>query len=398
MKSRDKYLNQLIGFKDKDWVKIIVGVRRCGKSTLLELMKNYLLSNNVSSSQIIKINFEHFGNEHLKNGIDLHNHIQSLIINQNKYYLFIDEVQEVAEWSKAVNSIRVAFNIDIYVTGSNSKIFIGEHLTYLAGRYISINMYPLSISEYTNFLDIKNIDESTYQSFIEGAFPAYVLEGSDYNKQLIINDLYNSIFYRDILLRNNYKNESIFNRVSKYIFENIGKPISIKKIADTMTSNGDKVANQTIDNYVKAMMDAFVVYHCPRFDVLGKELLKTQGKYYTVDFGLRNHSIGRQNLNTGFIYENFIFLELIKQGYKVQTGKVGRNYEIDFVAQKGKEILYIQVAETIIDQITRDREARPFSYIDEKHKKILVTTDRYKYSTHQFDHMNTFEFIDFIQN
>ena len=213
---------------------------------------------------------------------------------------------------------------------------------------------------------------------------------------MIIRDLYGSIFLNDIILRNRISNEFIFNRIAQFIFENIGKTTSFKKITDTLNSFGYKTANTTVEHYIESIQKAYCLYHCPRFDVNGKHLLKTNGKFYTVDFGLRNYIIPQKGINRGFILENVVFLELLKKGYKVYTGKVGRDYEIDFVAQKGNEILYVQVAESILDPETRKREGRVFELIGGKHRKIIVSLDLHDFESDNYDHFSIFDFINVI--
>jgi len=396
MINRPKYLDLLIKAKDIEHVKIIVGVRRCGKSTLLKMMQQHLISVGVNQTQIITINFQDFDNEHLKDGAKFHTYVKSLIVNEQKYYLFVDEIQEMEEWAKYINSLNETCNIDIYVTGSNSRIWIGEHLTYLGGRYVAIDMYPLSINEYSVFINEDYPTQDTYDEFIKGSFPGYVLAKDPDNKRLIMQHLYSSIFHRDIMLRNKFPNEALFERVAKFLFENIGKQTSIKSIYDTLQSSGIKVGQNTIDAYIKAMIDAYVLYPCQRYDIRGKELLKTNAKFYIVDFGLRNYLLPQANTNAGSIYENFIYLELLKQGFKVTTGKIGKDLEIDFIAKKNETTLYIQVAKTVEHPDTFNREIKPFSLFETKHKKILVTEDRFTQSSETFDHLRTFDFIKLI--
>jgi len=397
MINREYYLNKIIGFIDKDFVKLLIGVRRSGKSTLLMLLKQHLISSGVSENNIIEVNFEHMRFDSLKDGIKLHDWLDQRLKPNERYYLLFDEVQEINEWARVINSVRVSYNVDIYATGSNSRIFIGEHLTYLAGRYVSFHIYPLSINEYMKFKNLAVFGIEEYRDYIKGSFPSFVLSDNEQQKQDIMKDLYDSIFQRDILLRNDIRNEPTFVRVSQFLFENIGRNVSFKKISDTLKSLGNNIYHTTVENYIDSICKSYCLYHCPRYDVKGKQILQTNGKYYAVDLGLRDYIIPQQGINSGSMFENIIYLELLKAGYKVTTGKIGRDYEIDFVASKGDKTLYIQVTESLIDPATREREERVFNYINDKHKRIIVTLDSYKINSPLYYHLNLVEFVDEIQ-
>ena len=392
MINRPIYLDTLIQSIDNGLVKLLVGVRRSGKSTLLKLLQEYLLRNKISNDRIIEINYEMVEFDNLKNKNSLHGYIKSLIKTKNKYYLFIDEVQEIPEWARIINSLRVTFNLDIYVTGSNARVFTGEHLTYLAGRYISINVYPLNYQEYMNFLNLE-IKNNYYNRYLDSSFPAVVLEKNENLKNIMKQDLFSAIFERDIILRGRIKNESTFMKVVRFVLEHIGSMISINKIKNTLNSNGVKISYDAVENYINLMVKSYFLYPCLRYDIKGKEILKTNNKYYVIDFGIRQKIISNVETNTGRILENFIYLELIKKGYNVFIGKIGRDYEIDFVAIKDSRRMYIQVSESIIDPGTRAREIKSFDYIRDNSERYLVTLDEIDYSTSQFKHMNVFEFI-----
>lgn len=397
MKNRDYYLDQLKLVKDNGFVKIILGVRRCGKSTLLSLFQNYLIeSESADAEHIITLNFESFLFDEYKDAKKFHEYVGNKIKDKQRYYLFIDEIQEVDLWAKVINSLRVTYSIDIYVTGSNSKVFSGEYLTYLSGRYISINMYPLSYSEFLMFKGLNNEDEEEYTNFLKSSFPAIALETNENISRLIKVDLFQSIFERDIMLRGKIRNESSFVKVARFVYENIGNILSVKSICDSLKSMGHKIDVEAIDNYLTLMCKAYCLYQCQRYDIRGKEILKTNGKYYTIDFGLRNGLVPNNDVNTGKIFENFIYLELIKKGYSVYVGKVGREYEIDFVAIKNDVKIYVQVSESIIDESTRSREIRPFELINDKYQKYLVTKQKEIYPFETCMHLHWIDFLKTI--
>ncbi len=396
MINRPMYLNTLIQTIDKDFVKLLVGVRRSGKSTLLKLLQQYLLKNKINPKRIIEINFEMIEFDELKDKQTLHNYINNNILGEKKHYLFIDEVQEIPEWARIINSLKASFNLDIYVTGSNARVFTGEHLTYLAGRYISISVFPLMYQEFIQFRGLGEEFSNHYNAFLDSSFPAIVLEPNQNLKNIMKQDMFEAIFQRDMILRGHIRNESLFLKVARFILEHIGSMISTNKITATLNSQGTKISYEAVDNYISLMVKSYFLYPCQRYDIRGKEILKTNGKYYVIDFGIRQKLIPNIESNTGRILENFIYLELIKKGYDVYVGKVGRDYEIDFVAIRNNKKTYIQVSESIIDPKTREREIKPFNYIRGISNSYLVTFDEIKYESEQFNHINVFDFINVI--
>ncbi|XFA99378.1 ATP-binding protein [Candidatus Izemoplasma sp. B36] len=395
MINRPNYMNTLINALDNGMVKLLVGVRRSGKSTLLKLLKEYIINMGVIKKQVIEINFEMIENDYLKDKEVLHKYISDCVKNNKSKYLFIDEVQEIPEWARVLNSLRVSFDIDIYVTGSNARVFTGEHLTYLAGRYLSINVYPLSFFEVATFLNKKtNID--IYNTFLDSSFPGVLLEPKKEIKNIMKQDLFDTIFQRDMILKGKIRNESIFFKVVRYVLEHIGSMVSINKIRNTLVSDGIKISYEAVDNYINLMVKSYFLYPCLRYDIKGKEILKTNNKYYVVDFGIRNKIIPNVESNTGRILENFIYLELIKHGYDVYIGKVGRDYEIDFLATKEERRMFIQVSETIVDPKTREREIKPFTMINEIGERYVVSLDKYQYSSEYFKHLYLIDFIDIL--
>ncbi|MCF7923632.1 MAG: ATP-binding protein [Candidatus Izimaplasma sp.] len=394
MINRPLYLNKLIKTIDNDLVKILVGVRRSGKSTLLKMVKQYLLSHDVLLEQIIDINFEFIENDYLKSKDVFIAYVRKNLMTNKKSYLFVDEVQELDNWARIINSLKASENIDIYLTGSNARIFIGEHLTYLAGRYISFNVYPLSYEEFLDFKNIDYIDFAYYNDFLDSSFPAVVLETHKDIKTMMKQDMFDTIFRRDMIMRGNISNESMFFRVARYILEHIGSSISINKITNTLNSLGLKISYGTIDSYMDLMTKSYFIYQCQRYDIKGKEILKTNGKYYVVDFGIRDQLIPNKSSNTGKILENFIYLELVKHGYHVYVGKIGRDLEIDFVASKEDQVLYVQVSQSVMDPKTRERETKPFSLLKDMSKRYLVSFDSVMIESDYFVHLNVLDFIN----
>jgi len=394
---RPYYLDKLLACRDSDFVKILVGVRRSGKSTILRMFIDYLLAVGVTEECILTINYESLTFDALRSQATLHDYVKGKMPKGKRLYLFLDEVQEIPEWSKVVNSLRVTFDLDIYVTGSNSKVFAGEYLTYLAGRYIAIDVYPLSFFELGTFIK-HNDDETLYRDYLTSTFPSAVTETYKDIKRMIVDDLYHCIFERDIILRGKIRNEESFLKVARFVYCNIGSAISVKRIRDTLNSEGRDISIDAIENYLTLMCNAYCLYQCRRYDIKGKEVLKTNGKYYTVDFGLRERLVPNIHTDSGHILENFVFLELIKSGYKVFIGKVGRDKEIDFIAIKGEQKMYIQVCESIVTPQVRERETNPFLQLHDNHPRYLVTLDKIIYQFEQCTHLNVFAFIRQLNN
>jgi len=391
---RTRYIDKLIQYRDNDFVKVITGVRRSGKSSLLVLFKEYLLQQGVEEKQIIEINYEKYIYDDLKNGQSLHNHIKDRVNDSRRMYFLIDEVQELSEWAKVINSLRVSFNADIYVTGSNSRMFSGEHLTYLSGRYIEIKILPLSFKEFLDFksYDEKNAEEHLNEYLLVGSFPAVSLANQQELIEAILSGLFDSIFTRDIILRGKIRDEGAFYKVAKFVFENIGNNTSANAIKNTMISHGHKITSDTVDNYLQLMCDAHMLYQCERYDIRGKERLKTNGKYYVVDTGLRNKLIGYRNGNLGHVIENIVYLQLLRLGYEVTVGK-NMSYEVDFIAVKGTVKLYFQVSLTALDDNTYKREMNSLLKISDQYPKYLITMDKLDLSKDGIIHINLFDLL-----
>lgn len=394
MIARQKYLKKIKSYKDMQLIKVITGIRRCGKSTLLKLYREELIKNGVEENQIIFVNLEEKENENLKNVDNLYDYLKNKLIKDKMNYIFIDEVQECEKFQIAVNSLFVKDNVDIYITGSNAHMLSGELATLLSGRYIKIEVLPLSFEEYLQGVGNDNI-ESKYIDYLRfGSFP-FILQfkGNEDQIMVYLDGLYNTIFKKDIVKRNNISNEDALENVTKFIFDSIGNLTTSKKISDTLTSNNCKVSQPTVEGYLKALVDSYFVYKVSRYDVKGKQYLKSMAKYYVTDIGMRNYLLGYKNLNRGFILENIVYLELIRRDYKVFIGKVD-NGEIDFVVFKGSETIYIQVAESIKEERTFEREIKPLKSVRDYNKRVIITTD---YDINEFydgiKHINVLDFL-----
>ncbi len=375
MVKRVEYFERLLKFKDKGLIKVITGVRRCGKSTLLLMYKDYLLENGISEDHIIFINFEDLDNEELTNYKALYDFINALIKDDKKYYIILDEIQNVNKFQKTIDSLYLKTNVDIYITGSNAYMLSSEIATLISGRYVQIEMLPLSYKEYREGMK-ENNKEANLMSYIENtSFPQVIQFAND--KELIkeyVESLFNTIVVKDILNRNKISDIIVFKSILRFIIDNIGSTISSKKISDTLTSDGRKVDAKTVEKYINAMIESYILYQVKRYDIKGKQYLKSQEKYYIVDVGFKYSLVPNSRLDLGHIIENIVYLELIRRGYKVFIGKTNE-YEIDFVAHKGDEIEYIQVTASIRDSQTYEREMRPFKSIDDNYEKIILTLD-----------------------
>lgn len=374
---RNEYLNTLINFKDKHLIKVITGVRRCGKSTILELFQEYLLQNGISEEQIISINFENPDYKELKNSDILYQHIKERLIKDKKNYIFLDEIQNVDNFEIAVDGLFINKNVDIYITGSNAYLLSSELATLLTGRYVDIKMLPLSFKEYISAFEDKTDLSRKFRNYLQYSSFPQVLELYDTPQmiQTYLEGIYTSILYKDVIKRKGITDKTILENVIKFLYNNIGNLSSTKKISDTLTSNGTNTSNHTIENYINALIDSFMVYKVDRFDVKGKELLKTQAKYYAVDIGLRYYLLGQKSgQDMGHILENIVYLELLRRGYKVFIGKCG-DLEIDFVAQNSEDTIYYQVALTTRDESTLSRELTPLTKINDNYPKIILTLD-----------------------
>ncbi|MBU9745623.1 ATP-binding protein [Lachnospiraceae bacterium ASD3451] len=377
MISRNEYLDNLINLRDKQLIKVITGIRRCGKSTLFELYQEYLLRNSVESEQIISINLEDGDYADIDDSKSLYNLVKTHLLPDKMNYIFLDEVQRVSEFQKAVDSLFIKKNCDVYITGSNAYLLSGELATLLSGRYIEIKMLPLSFKEYVSaFPEDRNIDR-LYQNYIHNSSFPYTLELSRQKDiRQYLEGIFNSIILKDIVARRRFPDIAMLQSVVRFMFDNIGNLCSTKKIADTMTSAGRKITVHTVESYLTALTDSFIFYRIGRYDIKGKQYLKTGDKYYAADIGLRYIVLGSKKADQGHILENVVYLELLRRGYEVYIGKVG-NSEVDFIALGDEGEEYYQVAYTVIDADgkTLERELKPLESIRDHNPKYLLTMD-----------------------
>ena len=373
---RTEYLQILKDFKDKDIIKIITGIRRCGKSTLMNIFQDYLRENDVDESHIISINFEDYNYIDLTEPKALHTYVQDKIVDSKMYYVFFDEIQNVKDFPRVVSSLNLKKNVDIYLTGSNAYMLSSEIATLLSGRYVEIKMLPLSFKEFVEFIgDRKDLGKKYLDYLRYSSFPyTTMLEENEERIIEYLQGIYSTVMLKDILSRKNVSDTMMLESVIHFMFDNIGNLTSTKKISDTMTSDGRKIDVKTIEKYISALMESFIVYRAKRYDIKGKNYLKTLDKYYVVDIGLRYMLLGTKNSDVGHILENVIYLELIRRGYKVYVGKV-ESEEVDFVAINSKETIYYQVSASVRDNATLARELRPLQKITDHYPKYILTLD-----------------------
>lgn len=377
MIERTNYLKQLIDFKDQKLIKIITGIRRCGKSTLFDIYINYLKENGIKEEQIIKINLEN-PEYNFNDYMELYNYIKKRLIKDEMNYVFIDEVQTVEKFQKAVDGLFIMENVDLYITGSNAYILSGELATLLSGRYVEIKMLPLSFKEYLSTFDDKQNQESKFLYYLKyGSFPQTIelFKRAPNTINSYLDGIFSTVVYKDIMMRNKITDKLILESVIKYIFDNIGSPITTKKISDTLTSMNRSTSNHTVENYISSFLESFLLYKVPRFDVKGKENLSSGYKYYVVDTGLRNYLLGKKaGQDMGHLLENVVFLELLRRGYKVYVGKLD-DMEIDFVAENHEGLVYYQVALTTRNEATLERELKPLQKTGDHYPKVILTMD-----------------------
>ena len=373
---RIEYLQKLIYFKDKQLIKVVTGVRRCGKSTLLEIFQDYLKANGTDASQILTINLENFDFFALHNPESLHTFIKKRLQPDKMTYIFIDEIQHCAEFPTVIDSLYIRNNVDIYVTGSNAYMLSGEIATLLSGRYVEIKMLPLSFKEYVKATDGANNLSQSYRNFIRhGAFPYTLALGNNEGAiREYLEGIYNTIVVKDIATRKKISDTMMLESVTRFLFSSSGSPVSTKKIADTMTSSGRKIDVKTIERYLDGLMESYIVYQVKRFNIRGKQYLKTLEKYYSVDTGLRYLLLGSSGTDVGHILENVVYLELLRRGFSVYIGKLDE-LEVDFVANNQKGLLYIQVAASVRDEKTLQRELASLRRISDNYPKLILTLD-----------------------
>lgn len=399
--NRPEYLTQLIQNKDVDLVKIITGIRRCGKSSLLDLFHQYLLQSGVLDDHIIHMNLESLRFRNLSNHLNFYDYVSERIPKNGKTYLIFDELQVINHWEKAIESFRLDFDVDIYITGSNAYLLSTEFSTLLSGRYVEIRMLPLSFKEFLNFYKFdENITiEEKFQKYLQfGGMP--ILREYQFNElrsNQALEGIYSTVVLKDILQRNNQTDQLMLNKITLFLCSNIGNITSPNNIGNVLSHEGEinnkNIASKTVNKYIDMLRSAFIFYSVGRYDIKGKQLLKTLEKNYIIDMGFRNMLLGYRDADRGHILENIVFLELIRREYRVYIGKVGET-EVDFVCEKPNEKIYIQVTETIGSQETLERELRPLRMISDNYEKIILSMDRNYINS--YDGIKSLNLIDWL--
>lgn len=375
---RNDYLDWLIRWKEKQIIKVVSGVRRCGKSTLFEIYRDYLLQNGTDNKQIIMINFEDIDFEHLTDYRILYDYIKTQLAPEKMNYIFLDEVQHVAQFEKAVDSLFLMKNCDVYITGSNAYFMSGELATLLSGRYVELRMLPLSFKEFCSSFENMSAYSvrDKFSLYIEnGSFP-YTAKFEQTGREVkeYLNDIYNSVLLKDIVARLNISDVANLENITKFLFYNIGSKVSPIKIANTLKSAGKSIDQKTVDKYIHGLTDSLLFYEAKRYNIKGKQFLTTQNKYYAVDVAIRNTLVKSRESDTGHILENIVYLELLRRGNKVYTGQLGDG-EVDFVAINARAVGYYQIAASTLDEATLVRELAPFKKISDNYPKYLLTLD-----------------------
>lgn len=386
MIERKEYLNKLKKWKDDSIIKVITGIRRCGKSTLLLQFQNYLLENAIEKEQIITINFEDLQYEELLDYKVLYKYINDRLQSNKMNYIFLDEIQKVESFEKVVDSLYIKDNVDIYITGSNSYMLSGDLATLLTGRYVEISLLPFSFKE---FLEVNKMEkEQAFTQYLKiGGMPYVAQMNQDYEKiDMYLEGIYNTVIVKDIEDRQRRKEKNpnkrkvtdinLLKAIAKYLSSTIGSMMSVKNVTNYLISSGTKVSPNTVSDYMDALSESFIFYPVERFDIIGKQVLKTNNKWYLVDLGIRSYILPRKEYDLGFSLENVIYFELLRRGYKVNIGKFGVN-EVDFVAQKQGIITYFQVTASMVEEETFNREMKPLKNIKDNYQKIILTLDQY---------------------
>lgn len=398
---RKIYMDKLLKYKDGPLIKVITGMRRCGKSRILELYMNYIAQSGVEEKQILYINFESYEYRSIVSADQLYEYIVDRIDKKNKYYILLDEIQVVVGWERVVNGLNVDFDCDITITGSNAKLLSSELSTLIAGRYVEIPVYPLSFNEFLIFEKEYGIESVS----VEVSFNNYIKYGglpvlfSYFNRDEVFSDvlggIYNTVLKKDVISFNKVKDVGLLDRVTEYCFENIGGTLSSLKVTNVLKNDGIKTTHNTVINYFKMLEDAFIVYLPKRYDIKGKSVLRTLQKVYVNDIGLRNKVIGFRDIDYGKVLENVIYIELLRRGYGVRVGKYD-DLEVDFIASKVDEKVYIQVAYTINDKRTLEREIRVLNRLKDNHRKVIITMD--KHLENNIDGIEIIYALDYLCN
>ena len=375
MIERNEYLENLISFKDKNLINVITGIRRCGKSTMFELYQSYLKENGVEEEQIITVNLEDGDYRGIRTSEKLYQYVESKLVKSNKNYVFLDEVQQVENFQEAVDWLYVKKNVDLYITGSNAFLLSGELATLLSGRYVEIKMLPLSFKEYISAYPGNTNTGALYMNYLQNSsFPGTLELARKQDIRVYLEGIYNTILLKDIVTRKKISDPFMLQSVVEFMFDNIGNMCSSTKIANAMTSSGRKISVPTVENYLSALCDSFILYKVGRYDIKGKQYLATGAKYYAADIGLRYFILGTKQADMGHILENIVYLELIRRGYEVHIGKVG-DAEVDFIAIGAEGEEYYQVSQTVLEEQTLKRELSSLDAIKDHNPKYLLTMD-----------------------
>ncbi len=372
---RNEYLERLNNLRHKKLIKIVTGIRRCGKSTILEMFRSQLLNEGVEENQIIFLNLEEYENKELRNSDSLYSYIKERLTSKMNY-IILDEIQRVENFPDVVDSLYVKKNVDLYLTGSNSSLLSSEIATLISGRYVEIKMLPLSFKEFVTATKQEDNLSKAYNQYVSTSSFPYVLELLQTPAEInpYLEGIYNTVLVKDIIDRKKIYDTTVLKSVTCFLFDNIGLELSSKKIADTLTSNSRKSDPKTIEKYISALEESFIVYRANRYNIKGKEYLKSLEKYYVSDIGLRNFMLGKKAMDVGHILENIVYLELLRRHYDVYVGKID-DAEIDFVAQTQEGNTYIQVAASVRDEQTLQRELRPLKAVKDNYPKIILTLD-----------------------
>ena len=391
---RKSYLNQLVKWREKEMIKVVTGVRRCGKSTLFSIYIDFLKSEGISEEQIVYVNLEDLDYSELLDDRSLHEYIRSRLLEDQWTYVFIDEVQNCKDYERAISSLFLKKRTDIYLTGSNAYMLSGELATKLSGRYVEIDMLPLSFSEFSEAVDVTEPRERFNLFMNMGAFPyaASLIDQSLVHDQYL-EGIYNTVLVKDVLMHKSLGDAALLKSIARFLADNVGNPVSAKKIADTLTSFGRPTHSSTVDRFMSALTDAYLFYKVTRFDIKGKMHLKTESKYYICDTGLRNMVLGTQGRDVGRQIENIAYLELLRRGYTVSIGKAGRGTEIDFVAVREGRTEYFQVSASVLDEETLRRELLPFGQVEDHYPKYLLTLDDFTSDYEGINHKNLIEWL-----
>lgn len=403
MVERKEYLDQLWAWKDEQQIKVVTGIRRCGKSVLLEQYQQKLLAEGVAPEQIISINFENLDYEPLKDYMELYRYLKERLCTDKMTYIFLDEVQEVPAFEKVVDSLSIKDQVDIYITGSNAYMLSSELATLLSGRYTEIKMLPFSFREYIAQTGLPK--EEAFAEFMKTGGIPYVaaMNRTDEKVDQYLEGIYNTVIVKDIEQRQLRKEKegntrkitdiALLKNIARYLASVIGSPVSMKSITNYLTSSGRKISQNTVSDYVDALKESFIFYSVERFDIVGKQLLKINNKLYMVDMGIRNHILPRKRYDLGFTIENIVFLELMRRGYKINIGKYGAT-EVDFVVQKESVLTYYQVTADMTAKETFEREMRPLRSIPDNYEKVVLTLDHF--SLGNYDGIKVVNVIDWL--